>query len=568
MPVILLCHCDGTNGSTTFTDVSPSAHTLGAVSTTVNTTSPKFGTGAADFTSTSAALINTGNASHFNLGAAPFTLEAWAYFTSAPSGVQAVLAQFGASSDLGWFFGMVSGQLAFYYSTVGTDNPNVGAAYTPTLNTWIHLAVDRDASNVVRVYANGVVVASATVPAIYASTRQCLIGNDQNQNRAFPGRLDEVRVVTGTAMYGGAFTPPTGPFALNTTWSATDKSAGITLSGGNLIATNTNNAASGVRAADKQVTGKFYWEVTCTTYTWGGNGVGIVGASTVLGQNATSAAPACIVGQSGTIYRDGSSTSISLGTTTAGTLVCIALDCNTGRIWFRYGAAGNWNASAANNPATGVGGVAFTTLGKAFAIYPWIGLGNTNDVATANFGDTAFTGAVPSGFTSGFTAGASIPTSALATQLAVEHWATPPSPDARITQVALEQWASTAVSVQSDPPVGLLKLTGQAPTTTMLLESYPPVGAFRLAGFAPTLGVTLGSTVPVGALSFTGRVPAIVALPQSTIPVGAINFTGSVPSLISGDSLLVPKGSFSFAGSVPTPAPASSGQGMMVSVIV
>src|SRR4051812_16441177 len=96
----------------------------------------------------------------------------------------------------------------------------------------------------------------------------------------------------------------------NTTWSATDKSAGITLSGGNLIATNNNNAASGVRAADKQLTGKFYWEVTCTTYTWGGNGVGVVVASTALGQNSAVTTPACVVNQNGTIYRDGSSTGI------------------------------------------------------------------------------------------------------------------------------------------------------------------------------------------------------------------------------------------------------------------
>jgi hypothetical protein len=108
---------------------------------------------------------------------------------------------------------MVSGSLAFYYSTTGSDNPNVGASYTPSLNTWIHLAADRDASNVLRVYANGVVVASATVSSAFFTTGQVpTIGNDGNGFRPFPGHLDEARITKGVTRYGGAFTPPTTAF--------------------------------------------------------------------------------------------------------------------------------------------------------------------------------------------------------------------------------------------------------------------------------------------------------------------------------------------------------------------
>jgi hypothetical protein len=95
----------------------------------------------------------------------------------------------------------------------------------------------------------------------------------------------------------------------------------------------------------------------------------------------------------------------------------------------------------------------------------------TSEASTANFGDTAFTGTVPSGFTSGFTAGATINTNALATQTAVEHWLST-NPDAQttqvlvehwatvtgtglqalVTQVAVEQWASVAVVGSGQPP--------------------------------------------------------------------------------------------------------------------
>src|SRR5678815_2982157 len=217
MAVVLLCHCDGANGSTTFTDVSPSGHSLSASGgAAVTVTSPKFGTGSVDFSGNVNGNITIAGTPDFNFGSGQFTVEAWAYFLTTPSGVQAVLAQFGGTTNLGWFFGTNTGTLAFFYSTTGTDNPSVGAAFSPTLNQWYHLAADRDASNVLRVYANGAVVASATVSsAFFASTRPALIGNDGGFVRGFPGKLDEIRITRGTARYGGAFTPPTAPFELD-----------------------------------------------------------------------------------------------------------------------------------------------------------------------------------------------------------------------------------------------------------------------------------------------------------------------------------------------------------------
>lgn len=238
MAVVLLCHCDGANGSTTFTDVSPYAHGLVASNASVSTTSPKFGTGSADLTLAGARIGTGSNQPEWSFGAGQFTIEAWAYFTVTPTGVQAVLSQFGGSSNLGWFFGTNSGRLEFFYSTTGTDNPSVGASYSPTLNAWIHLAVDRDPSNVLRVYANGSVIASATVSAtFFASTLSMFIGNDLNLTRNFPGRLDEIRIDNGLARYRGAFTPPTAPFADTSAiatqvaaehWLITDPDARIT----------------------------------------------------------------------------------------------------------------------------------------------------------------------------------------------------------------------------------------------------------------------------------------------------------------------------------------------------
>ena len=224
MPTILQVHCDGTNGSTTFTDTSPSAHVLTPTFVTVSTSGPKFGTGAALYQfGTTAGTINTGSASDFWFDAAPFTIEAWCYPTSAGGGdgYNPILAEWDSVLGNVSFFFNVFPQIMFFWSTDGTNYSLIQGPSPPALNTWTHVAVDRDASNTVRIYANGVVAASGTITgSLYHSTNQCQIGNDAGLNRAFPGMLDEIRVVKGTAMYGGAFTPPTAPFPDFATTSA------------------------------------------------------------------------------------------------------------------------------------------------------------------------------------------------------------------------------------------------------------------------------------------------------------------------------------------------------------
>ena len=190
----------------------------------------------------------------------------------------------------------------------------------------------------------------------------------------------------------------------NTTWNLSDKSANVTLSGGNLTATQASGSTCGVRAAHQQSAGKYYWECTCTTF--GGIG-GDVGFATLSASFSTTLAgvtapvPSVAVAKTGPIWSNAVNSGSTLGTINNGNVVCVAVDLSGQRIWFRLGAAGNWNGSGTANPATGTGGVAIT-LGNGVAAYPQINFNAVNDTFTANFGDAAFTGSVPSGFTAGF----------------------------------------------------------------------------------------------------------------------------------------------------------------------
>jgi hypothetical protein len=232
----------------------------------------------------------------------------------------------------------------------------------------------------------------------------------------------------------------------NTTWSTTDKSSNLTLSGSNLTATAGSGGFAWVRTTDKQVAGKFYWEIAATTFVNASSQIGVATATANISVGLT-AAGTLGVARAGNISLDGNNTGVSIGSIAGGT-VCFAFDVAARLIWVRLGSAGNWNNSSTANPATSAGGISTPGLGLGIPIYAAAFPVGVSDAVTANFGDSAFTGTVPSGFTSGFTAGVTTSTNALVTQTAVEHWITTNTP-AQVTQVALEHWASVAAALPS-----------------------------------------------------------------------------------------------------------------------
>lgn len=226
----------------------------------------------------------------------------------------------------------------------------------------------------------------------------------------------------------------------NTTWNPSDKTASGSLSGGNLTFTSGTN--SSVRTVGKQASGKYYFEYTMTTWTVSTTGVGVANANFVLSSGDVSGVNTAGITRAGNFWVNGVS-QVAFGTRASGNIICIALDLDNKLIWCRIGAAGNWNNSAPANPATATGGFSIQVLnpdGRLLPIYGAVGSPSAADVITANFGASAFTGAVPSGFTAGFP-DTSPPLIAANTQTALEEWVSPNAP-AQATQFALEQWVA------------------------------------------------------------------------------------------------------------------------------
>jgi hypothetical protein len=181
-----------------------------------STAQAKFGNASLDNTIANASSwAQSPASSDFQFAANQFTVEAWVYYvahsTSAFEGLAACWNNI--SGQLGWWLGTGStGNLEFHYSTTGSDNNIIGAAWTPSLSSWYHVAVDRDASNVVRVYANGAVIASATVASSFFAHSQVLsLGNQNSGGQQARAYFDEVRI-SNVSRFGGAFTPPSSPY--------------------------------------------------------------------------------------------------------------------------------------------------------------------------------------------------------------------------------------------------------------------------------------------------------------------------------------------------------------------
>jgi hypothetical protein len=215
--VKLLMHFDGTDGASTTTDSSSSAKTVHLSSGVLLTTAQqKYGTA-----SVRSGVSLGGGASRawvadsadWSFGSGQFTVEGYFRFATVATNM-GLISQLGNSGQYGWDLYMASTtSIGFLYSTTGSDFPLFTGAWTPTTNTWYHIAVDRDASNVIRVYVDGVVKASATVSSTFFDSNAALdVGNDERLYNPFDGWFDEVRITKGVARYGGAFTPPTAAF--------------------------------------------------------------------------------------------------------------------------------------------------------------------------------------------------------------------------------------------------------------------------------------------------------------------------------------------------------------------
>ncbi|MBR1164232.1 SPRY domain-containing protein [Bradyrhizobium elkanii] len=177
-----------------------------------------------------------------------------------------------------------------------------------------------------------------------------------------------------------------------------------TLSNANLTATRSSTSTGGAASTSYQSSGQFYFEFIVGASHGSTDFVGVMAASYgyFFAVNGNTGAGSGVWLGTGAITTNGGTVATLGAASASGNVIGVAIDCDNDRIWFRLN-GGNWNADPTANPATNAGGVALiaASYAPAVAFSPY-GSPTIGDNITTNLGASAFSGAVPFGFTAGW----------------------------------------------------------------------------------------------------------------------------------------------------------------------
>lgn len=209
--VVSLLHFDGTDGSTTITDVIGKTWTVQG-NAHLDTEDKKFGS-ASLLLDGSGDGISTGHSSDFDFGSGDFTIEMW-LLPATLTGIPNIIAKRAGQNFAPFSILLDSGRLRCRSSITGSSWA-IDMTSTAQLSTesWNHIAYTRQ-GNTFRQWINGTLTNSGTASgSLLANTDGVYVGRTSNDlGDAYAGRIDDLRITKGVARYTANFTPPSAPF--------------------------------------------------------------------------------------------------------------------------------------------------------------------------------------------------------------------------------------------------------------------------------------------------------------------------------------------------------------------
>jgi hypothetical protein len=407
----------------------------------ISTTQSKWGGASISFDGTGDYLVGPSNA-FYNFGTGDFTIECWIRLSTVNAAKMIVSSNYNSSTGGGGWAFIYRGDISSLSMSVNS-NVTYTKSWSPSANTWYHVAVCRSGTNM-RLFVDGTQIGTTSTSSDNVSGASTIVvgGNlGGGTNLTLDGYIDDLRI-TNYARYTGNFTVPAAQFAYNTAdinvkqWVPTnfsvtagsgndslvdsptnygtdtgaggevrgnyatlnplDLGANITLSNGNLEATKTTTGWTSNRATLGVSSGKWYFEVTATGSFSGTTTfamVGVANSAMALSNYIGVDANGWSYNFDGLKLNNGSS---SYGSTyTGGDVIGVAIDLDAGKIWFRKN--GTWQNSG--DPAAGTN-AAFTNVSGT--VFPAIALGgqgaSVNGKWNINTGQQAFAYTAPSGF--------------------------------------------------------------------------------------------------------------------------------------------------------------------------
>lgn len=213
-----LANFDGADGATSFTEASANA----AVATFVG--NAQLDDAQSKFGGSSLRVDGTGDRvtfpgiSAYNLTTQPFTIEFWVRFNSL--GFDSLFSQQDNVSALQPFrFEANDGldTLGFSFGNVPSGTTTVNGTWNRSTGVWYHVAACRDEDDDLRMFVDGTQVGSTqdlSSITVESAAHDLVVGYQTNASATWhtDGWFDEMRIVVGTGLYTGNFTPPTEPF--------------------------------------------------------------------------------------------------------------------------------------------------------------------------------------------------------------------------------------------------------------------------------------------------------------------------------------------------------------------
>lgn len=217
----LLCKFEGSDNSTTFTDLSTSNITLTAQSGAkiLNTAPTKFG-GYLSLNGTSDYVSLSNNAAINNFGTGDYTIEAWVYCTDVAA-ERVIIGCYSAwTTSVAYLLEIRSSGDVRYYA--GNSVPIQIFSGTGVLanNTWTHIAVSKSGGTT-KLFVGG--TSRGTPDTTHSATTisnssSPIIGKDPTVSSAYwKGNIDSIRITKGLGRYTNDFTAPTIDFQTSKT---------------------------------------------------------------------------------------------------------------------------------------------------------------------------------------------------------------------------------------------------------------------------------------------------------------------------------------------------------------
>lgn len=209
--VVLLLTMDGADGSTAFTDLSNSSHTVTAYGgAAVDTAIVKNGTGSLLLDGVDD-YLDSPDSDDWSFGSSPMTIELWAYFPTLGS-VEILVSQWlAASSSQSFLFYKHSTNVIKIglYDASSTYRETQGTT-SLSANTWYHIAATYDGTDL-RLFLDGNLETTLAINGFRNIVHPLNIGRSVPSSFG-ESQIDSLRITKGVARYTSSFTPPTGPF--------------------------------------------------------------------------------------------------------------------------------------------------------------------------------------------------------------------------------------------------------------------------------------------------------------------------------------------------------------------